>query len=231
MKITGKLLLTGAAIATLSACSAPTAPSAGQSAAPASQPSSAGPAQDATTKPSPTPAGSAASGGSSGAASGTPKPTTSKAAQATSAAAAAGTDCDYSGLVPTLANHDGAAGSVYLTISLTNHSSAVCKLKGYPGVSMIGSGNGTQIGAPAKRDGDQSGDEVSVPPGGSTSFILRVTSALNYDPETCKQVKADGLRIYPPGSRGALFLQDKSLTGCANEQINLLTVRPVGATK
>jgi hypothetical protein len=125
---------------------------------------------------------------------------------------------------------EGAAGSVYDTVRLQNTGPDPCSLFGYPGVSLVGHGNGTQIGSAAQRDRSVPPRPVMVRAGGSTTFIVRLVQAGNYPRATCVPTPADGFRIYPPGNTAALYLPLKGATGCASTSVDLLTVRPVGAT-
>ena len=129
-----------------------------------------------------------------------------------------------------IAQTGAAAGSTYDTIRLTNTGTATCTLYGYPGVSLVGHGNGTQIGAAARRDHGFTPKTVTVRGGASTTFVVQVTQAANYPKSDCDPTPADGLRIYPPGTKAALYLPLKSATGCAKTSVDVLTVRPVGAT-
>ncbi len=165
--------------------------------------------------------------------SSTTESSTSSTAPPTStstSSATAGQRCLATALRPAIQSTGGAAGSTYLTIGLTNTGKASCTLRGYPGVSIVGHGNGTQIGADAVRDTTTPPVAVTLPVGHGTTFILRITQAANYPAATCSPVVGDGLRIYPPGSTEALFLADKGVTGCAKASVKLLTVRPVGVT-
>jgi len=112
--------------------------------------------------------------------------------------------CTTTHLEVALARTGAAAGSVYDTVRLTNTGTATCTLYGYPGVSLVGHGNGTQIGAAARRDHGFTPRTVTVRPGASTTFIVQVTQAANYPPSDCSPTPADGLRIYPPGNTAAL---------------------------
>jgi hypothetical protein len=124
----------------------------------------------------------------------------------------------------------GAAGSAYVTIRLTNTGPTSCTTQGYPGVSLVGHGDGTQLGAAADRDRSVTPARVQVAAGGHTSFVVRVGQAANYDAAKCRPVAADGFRVYLPGETSALFLRASDLTGCADSTVHLLSVRPVGAT-
>ena len=157
----------------------------------------------------------------------TPAVTTSTTpAPATSTAAA----CAVAAVRPAVARTGAAAGSTYLTIALTNTGAGSCAIGGYPGVSLVGRGNGTQIGAAAVRESGYPTAVVTVAPGAATTFVLRVGNAANYATATCRPVQADGLRIYPPNSTTALYLPDRNLTGCANPSVTLMSVRPIGTT-
>jgi hypothetical protein len=123
---------------------------------------------------------------------------------------------------------EGAAGSRYLTIRLTNAGTASCRMVGYPGVSIVARDRRSQLGAAANRDTSVRAVPVIVGPRGHTTFVLRVAQALNYPATTCQPQKAYGFRIYPPGSRTALLLADPDLTGCAHDAVQLMMVRPVG---
>ena len=118
----------------------------------------------------------------------------------------------------------GAAGSVGVTIVLTNTGSSACTLQGWPGVSFVGDSNGTQLGAAAGLDHSAPHPTVQLAPGGKAQAPLRLTQALNYPQSDCQPVKADGFRVYPPGSTQAVFIADTAYTACTSQAIVLLTV-------
>jgi Protein of unknown function (DUF4232) len=186
------------------------------------------------TSPTPTSAatgGTSDSGAASPAASTAAPPTTApspsavtpSASPATSAAAAT---CHTSGLRIRFADDEGggAAGSVYGTITFTNTAKLTCSLRGFPGVSYVGKGNGTQIGAAADHDNDTV-SRVTLAPGKKAVATLRRTNAGNYASE-CHKKKVDGLRIYPPASTTSAFVKFPS-TGCSNKKVHLLSVNAV----
>ncbi|CAN5155299.1 hypothetical protein BH09ACT6_BH09ACT6_10180 [soil metagenome] len=51
-----------------------------------------------------------------------------------------------------------------------------------------------------------------------------IANAQNYPAETCDPKPADGIRIYPPGNTGAIYLPGAAgqFTGCASESVDLL---------
>ncbi|MDE8669368.1 DUF4232 domain-containing protein [Pseudarthrobacter sp. H3Y2-7] len=115
----------------------------------------------------------------------------------------------------------GAAGSVYMTLTLTNTGTEPCLLKGYPGVSLTADANGAPIGAPAKRDESTPVAEVLLAPGQGGKAVLRYTHAENYT--DCALTPAAGYRIYPPEDTASLFLPQPT-QACGNAGIELLTI-------
>jgi len=123
------------------------------------------------------------------------------------------------------AGDGGAAGSLLPFLVLTNVGSSACTLQGWPGVSLVGGGHGTQIGAPATLDRTGEHATVTLLPRGSAHAPMRITQAANYPTATCNPMPADGFRVYPPGSRTSLFVAAPGYTGCANTAVELLNVR------
>jgi hypothetical protein len=105
--------------------------------------------------------------------------------------------CGSSQLTLTLGQGQGAAGSFYTPIILTNKGSKPCTMLGYPGVSYI-STSGAAVGQPAS---EIQGKEhtVTLQPGGAGSALLHQPNPLVFPPADCHKKKASGLRVYPPG--------------------------------
>ena len=135
--------------------------------------------------------------------------------------------CEASALTGTIeAGAGGAAGSSSVELVLTNSGANTCELQGWPGVSFVGKGNGTQLGSAAAQDrspGTPHGT-VSIAPGHSAAALLTITDAANIPAEDCGPVDADGLRIYPPGSKQALFVPYPTLQACTSAKADLLKV-------
>ncbi|ANF31395.1 hypothetical protein A0130_06690 [Leifsonia xyli] len=133
--------------------------------------------------------------------------------------------CDTANLTGTIGKGGGgAAGSVEVTLVLTNNGSTQCSLQGWPGVSFVGDGNGTQLGKPADFDRSTPHPTVVLQPGGTAQAPLRITQALNYPEADCGPKPADGFRVYPPGSTESLFVKDADFTACTSDSIGLLQV-------
>jgi len=159
-------------------------------------------------------------GASSSAASAVP------AAASSPAAAAGPSGCLASGLQAQVTGSQGAAGTIYEVIELTNTSSATCSLYGYPGVSFVTGAGGAQVGLPATKDPVVAKTLVTLAPGAHAAFLLGVHEAGAYP--TCKMVTVDWLRIYPPGDFGSINLQVKN-QACSNANLSTLSVSPVRA--
>jgi Protein of unknown function (DUF4232) len=98
----------------------------------------------------------------------------------------------------------GTAGSQYELLTFRNTSTSTCTMNGHPGVSFVGMGNGTQLGAPAARTGAI--HTVRLAPGMTATALLQVVDAGNYDPAQCAPTTSDGLRVYPPDWRVSVFV-------------------------
>jgi hypothetical protein len=118
--------------------------------------------------------------------------------------------CAVSGLrVGSRAPRGGAAaGSNYLLLTFRNVSSHTCTMNGHPGVSFVGKDNGTQLGSPAVRSGGLR--TVVLAPGRSTTALLQIANAADYDAATCEPTTSNGLRVYPPDSRASVFVPFKT---------------------
>jgi hypothetical protein len=169
--------------------------------------------------PNTAPTTDSASPSASGSASSSPRPTS------TTTAVPIEGQCDTGDLTGTIGKGGGgAAGSVEVTIVLTNNGSTECSLQGWPGVSFVGDGNGTQLGSAAEFDRSTPHPTVVLKPGGTAQAPLKITQALNYPEADCQPKPADGFRIYPPGSTESLFVTYGDVTACTSQSISLLAV-------
>jgi hypothetical protein len=190
-----------------------------------------------------TPASSGASGssgsgssgaGSSGAgagSSGTPGSTsTAQAAGGSGSGTGSGLACGTLDLSANVGSTEGAAGTAYSTIDLTNIGGTSCTLYGYPGVSLADS-SAAQIGAAATRSSTQLASTVTLASGSKANFVLGVADAGNYSSGTCQPKSSAYLKIFPPNQTQSLEIPFKT-TGCAASSVKLLSVTVVssGAT-
>jgi hypothetical protein len=132
--------------------------------------------------------------------------------------------CTTPDLAASITPGDGAAGHAGVVLVLTNTGTDSCTVQGWPGLSLVGGGNGTQIGAAADFDKTSPHGTVTLAAGGTAHAVVEVAEAGNYDAGSCRPTPADGFRIYPPGEKRSLFAADTDFQGCANTSLTLLTV-------
>jgi hypothetical protein len=129
----------------------------------------------------------------------------------------------------TAAGSGGAAGSNIIHLTFTNTGSTTCVLQGWPGVSFVGDGNGTQIGQAATFDRASAHPTVTLKPGAIAVAPLKITQAANYSNADCSPVAADGFRVYPPGSKASLYIKAAGYTACKSTSVGILNVQGIVA--
>jgi hypothetical protein len=143
-----------------------------------------------------------------------------------SAGASAAT-CATANLVVWLPNGlgNGAAGSVFYKLRITNGGQTACTLSGFPKVSAVNL-KGKAIGKPAAKEAGQKAGAVKLAAGGSASFQLRVVNPGNFSPADCHKTTAAGLRVTPPGGGGSKVVPFPFET-CAKPVQPVLSVGPI----
>lgn len=171
---------------------------------------SASPTTGQTTAPSrSTPAATAPStvGSTSAPAPSRGSGTAAAPAPAGTGASAAGARCATSQLSGSVADGGGSsAGATRVAIILRNTGAQSCTLQGWPGISFVGGGNGTQIGNAATLDRSTPHQTLTLRPSGEVQAVVTVRDAGDWDSATCHPRVTDGFRVIPPGSRQALFV-------------------------
>ena len=110
--------------------------------------------------------------------------------------------CATSSLVIWLdTNGDGAAGSIYFKLKLTNASTRRCTVTGYPGVSAVDL-TGHRLGRAASRISSHVAT-VTLTAGATATATLRIAQAANFPATSCRPALAAGLRVYPPNQTTA----------------------------
>ncbi len=115
--------------------------------------------------------------------------------------------CLASDLQASTTDFQGAAGTFYTLLVLTNTSSTACTLYGYPGVSYVTAPGGSIIGAPAGRNPLLADTLVSLQPGQSASALLGRADTGAYTVGCQPTAQAQWLQVYPPGDLGAVYAQ------------------------
>ena len=95
---------------------------------------------------------------------------------------------------------DGAAGSTFYQLELSNTAKKTCTLYGFPGVSAIGPG-GHQLGRAAARDHADPVRLVTLRRGATAHVLLRIADVANFPATSCDPASAVALRVYPPNDR------------------------------
>lgn len=155
----------------------------------------------------------------SGAATGTPTGTGAEGAAPNSDAAR----CTTSHLKGGFAGRSAGASNVDEELQLTNTGTSDCTLQGWPGVSLVGNGNGTQIGKAAVLDRTTTHATVALKPGTAAVAHFHYVQADAFTASSCKPVTGDGFRIYPPGSKTSLFIPS-TVRGCTAGKETIFTV-------
>src|SRR5215469_820003 len=104
-------------------------------------------------------------------ASSDPAASTDPAATTAPAASTGPGTCPPSALHVSLGDSEGAAGTFYRVIVLTNTSGSACTLYGYPGVSFVTRPGGSVIGAPARRNPLIPDTLITMQPGATASAL------------------------------------------------------------
>lgn len=142
--------------------------------------------------------------------------------------AAAGTAatraCGNSDLKASYHAKDAAMSHRYGRIVLKNVSGSDCATGGYGGLSYVGNGDGTQIGAAADRDGGKVTTFV-LEPGAKAVSRVDETVADVYPRHRCRPAHVDGFRVYVPNATRSQFVVHPT-TGCRNHAVHLISHRP-----
>jgi hypothetical protein len=140
-------------------------------------------------------------------------------------AGAATPACTNADLTASYHRSDAGMGHTYGFIVLRNTSGHACHTGGYGGVSYVGDGNGTQIGAPAVRDPGRVAIYV-LGPGQRLRSPLDEVTARNYPRRTCRPAHVDGFRVYVPNSTRSQYVVHPT-TGCLDRRVKLMHQKPL----
>lgn len=132
---------------------------------------------------------------------------------------------------------NGAAGSSYYDLNMTNLSASTCTLYGYPGISAITQA-GIQVGSAAARNSAHAvtvitltsarsakGFETSTAHNTAT-VVLQIADAENFPQTSCVPITAAGFRVYPPNQKESTVVPYPFVT-CAKTGPRVLHVESV----
>jgi hypothetical protein len=100
----------------------------------------------------------------------------------------------------------GNAGTFYYPVQFTNTSASACTLFGYPGVSVVASPSGSQIGPQAVRIGTFSPQQVTLAAGGVAHATMQLPDPGVLGTAVCVPKIVHWLRVYPPGQFTPLYI-------------------------
>lgn len=156
-------------------------------------------------------------------------PSSGSADPSASPTAAAEGACGVDDLAVTQQTGDAGAGSVTVTFTFEDVGAESCTLAGFPGVSAVGGGDGTQVGEPAARS-DLAFEAVELQPGATATATMRMVNVAGGGGplgDACQAQPADGWRVYPPDSTEAVLVEVDGLTACAGD-VDWITIDPIG---
>jgi hypothetical protein len=133
--------------------------------------------------------------------------------------------CASSDLTASYRATDAGAGHRYGKLVLTNTADSRCRTGGYGGLSYVGDGDGTQIGAAATRASGTVKSYV-VRPGQRLVSDVDAAVAGNYSVKRCRPAHVDGFRVYVPNATQAQYVVHAT-RGCRNPKVHLLSHGPL----
>jgi uncharacterized protein DUF4232 len=130
-------------------------------------------------------------------------------------------ECTNAELVASYHNTGAGMNHSYGRIVLKNVSRHACTTRGYGGLSYVGHGDGTQIGAAATREKSRV-RTIVVHPGERVVSAVDEISADPYPRRTCRPAHVDGFRVYLPDETRSQYIAHPT-TGCRNTRVHLLS--------
>ena len=136
--------------------------------------------------------------------------------------------CRTSNLRLSVGTANGAAGTIYYPLDFTKPSSSACAIYGYPGVAVVTSPHGSQIGAPANRASATAPALVILAPSAAAHATLAVSDVLIGNNCLNHQVQVHWVQVYPPDQYSPLFAS-LSRQGCADPSLVTMHVDTVSS--
>lgn len=130
--------------------------------------------------------------------------------------------------VGTVGNAGDAEEGITQRVNLvfTNKSGKECTLLGYPKVAWVADSKGIQVNEAFERDQDVARKKVALAPGKPGHAVLLLHATSDFDDESCKPLKVNGLRVQAPAESTAVFVSSPQ-TVCSITGVNLAQVQPI----
>jgi hypothetical protein len=155
-----------------------------------------------------------------------PTTSTTRAASGTTTTTGASlATCQAGQLTVAVAGSSGAAGTIELTVSMTNASGATCGLSGYPGLLLLA--GSTPLPTSVQRGGGLSFENlpvtsVTLAPGAAAYFNLGYSDVPSGGESSCPA--ADHLEVTPPNDYDHATIPVTDLTACGGGTIHVSPV-------
>lgn len=127
---------------------------------------------------------------------------TSKDTTKTDTTTAAVANCTFNDLSLSVGTSDGAAGTIYQHLVVTNKSTKSCKLAGYPSVFLLDASNNT-LGSGAVPSASVAISSLTLAAGAKAYTAAGFPQAGNFDPGVCT-ASSVAVRVYIPGTTSYL---------------------------
>jgi hypothetical protein len=140
-------------------------------------------------------------------------------------AAGAPPACTTSQLVPTVGSPNGAAGTIYMTLTFANVGSA-CTLRGFPGVQAVGR-DGSSLGNAARITNGTTVKTITLngARGGNFPVAKATLGIVDTGALNCKTAAAVALKVTPPNQTTSKTVPLPFLA-CSHGP-SVLNIRPV----
>jgi len=111
--------------------------------------------------------------------------------------------CTTENLKLTAGQQNGAAGTIYQHVALTNTGKKSCTMAGYPTAFLYGS-DGHALGNSAAAQPQPAPSVITLASGETAHTVLGYPQAGNFPPGICTTAKSTTLNLYPPSNTAAL---------------------------
>lgn len=134
-------------------------------------------------------------------------------------AAPASPECKSGDVKVSYRYHDAGAGHRFGYILVKNVSGSACHTGGFGGISYVGHGDGTQVGAAATRTGTHR--TLLLRPGQIAVSEISESTLDDYSNAECSPTKVDGFRVYIPNETHSQYVVHKTW-GCADTRVKMI---------
>lgn len=107
--------------------------------------------------------------------------------------------CEPKNLKLSAGQQNGAAGTIYQHMALTNTGDKKCSISGFPTAFLYGN-DGNVLGASAASRMQPAPAELTLAPNETANTVLGYPQAGNFNPGICSAAKSTTLKLFPPSA-------------------------------